>query len=66
MWHRVRGYQFRSGGPGEAKKNPLAYRALDGGVEKVAQAEAEGVVLGLDLDVGAGELEQRGFAEKIG
>ena len=65
--NRVRGYQFKSSGPGEAKKNPSAYRSLDDAVEKLAEAEAEGEgsVLGKGAGAGAGELEERGFAKKI-
>lgn len=63
MFSRVRGYHFKSGGPGEAKKNPLAYRSLNDAAEKVAEAEGAGAVPG--LDVGAGELEEKGFAEKV-
>ena len=38
MMYRVRGYQFRSSGPGEPKKNPPAYRTLDDAAEKLAEA----------------------------
>ncbi|KAM0723609.1 hypothetical protein Q7P37_000597 [Cladosporium fusiforme] len=53
---RVRGYQFRSEGPGEAKKNPSAFNVYDNsGVETPVAPEAS---------EGAGELEGKGFAEK--
>ncbi|KAI9658563.1 MAG: hypothetical protein M1821_002123 [Bathelium mastoideum] len=38
---RVRGYQIKSEGPGERRKNPLAYNTLDDIREKVADAPLE-------------------------
>ena len=35
---RVRGYQFKSTGPGEPRKNPVAYRSLDDASEPAADA----------------------------
>jgi queuine tRNA-ribosyltransferase subunit QTRTD1 len=53
---RIRGYQFRSEGPGEAKKNPSPFSVYDkSGVETPVAPEASD---------GAGELEGKGFAEK--
>ncbi|KAI9763947.1 MAG: hypothetical protein M1840_008981 [Geoglossum simile] len=55
---RVRGYQFKSEGPGEPKKNALAYKTLDDTREKLA----EGVTPSPNVE--AQDLEDRGFAEK--
>lgn len=55
----MRGYQFKSEGPGEARRNPVAYQSLDDRKEKLAEAAS----LGLDAD--AQGLQDRGFAEKI-
>ncbi|KAH0545268.1 hypothetical protein FGG08_000567 [Glutinoglossum americanum] len=55
---RVRGYQFKSEGPGEPKKNALAYKTLDDAKEKLA----EGVTPSPNVE--AEDLEGRGFAEK--
>lgn len=53
---RVRGYQFRSEGPGEAKKNPTAFNTYDSsGVETPVAPDAS---------EDAGDLEGKGFAEK--
>ena len=35
---RVRGYQFKSEGPGEPKKNKAPFNMLDEGREKLAEA----------------------------
>ncbi|KAH0562679.1 hypothetical protein GP486_002651 [Trichoglossum hirsutum] len=56
---RVRGYQFKSEGPGEPKKNSLAYKTLDDAREKLA----EGVTPSPNVE--AEDLEGRGFAEKL-
>lgn len=54
--NRVRGYQFRSEGPGEAKKNAAPFNLYDNsGVETPVAPEAS---------EDAGELEGKGFAEK--
>lgn len=54
----MRGYQFKSEGRGEPRKNELAYRALDDGNEKLAEAELP------SPDADAKDLEEQGFAEK--
>lgn len=54
----MRGYQFKSEGRGEPRKNELAYRALDDGKEKLAEAELP------SPDADAKDLEGQGFAEK--
>ncbi|KAI9822622.1 MAG: hypothetical protein M1827_000341 [Pycnora praestabilis] len=56
---RVRGYQFKSEGPGEPKKNPLAYRTLDDAKERLAEAPIP------SSSIDAGELEEKGFAGKV-
>lgn len=54
--NRVRGYQFRSEGPGEAKKNAPAFNVYDNsGAETPVAPEAS---------EDAGDLEGKGFAEK--
>ena len=54
--NRIRGYQFRSEGPGEPKKNPSPFNVYDNsGVETPVAPEAS---------EDAGELEGKGFAEK--
>lgn len=55
---RVRGYQYKSEGPGEPKKNAAPFTMLEDGKEK----NAEGALSDVELD--AGDLEQQGFAEK--
>lgn len=55
---RVRGYQFKSEGPSEPKKNTAPFSMLDDGRGKIAESTVPGD------KVEAGELEQRGFAEK--
>lgn len=57
---RVRGYQFKSEGPGEPKKNPSAYRVLDDASERLADAPA----LPSPSTDGRG-LEEQGFAETV-
>ncbi|KAJ9664428.1 hypothetical protein H2201_005176 [Coniosporium apollinis] len=54
---RVRGYQFKSEGPGEAKKNLSAYRMLDERKELLAEASTSSS--GAD----AKDLEDIGFAK---
>ena len=55
---RVRGYHFKSEGPGEAKKNEAPFTVLDDAAEKIAEAvpPSEGT--------NAEELASQGFAEK--
>lgn len=56
--HRVRGYQYRSEGPGEAKRNPSAFsRVLQGRADQNADAPLP------DADAGAAELAGRGVAD---
>ncbi|KAI5365216.1 Putative tRNA-guanine(15) transglycosylase, queuine tRNA-ribosyltransferase accessory subunit QTRTD1 [Septoria linicola] len=58
---RIRGYQFKSEGPGEVKKNSkshLPFKMLDDGQEKLAEATLP------DPQVNAEELQAQGFAEK--
>lgn len=56
---RVRGYQFRSEGKGEPRKNPVAYRSLEDGRESLTDAE-------LPSPTADGEgLEQHGFATRL-
>lgn len=55
---RVRGYQFKSEGPGEPKKNTAPFTMLDDGKEKLAESTLP------SADVDAEELEAQGFAEK--
>ena len=56
---RVRGYQFKSEGPGEARKNPIAYESLNDVNEKLEEAAS------VTLNANAQELEEHGFAEKV-
>jgi queuine tRNA-ribosyltransferase accessory subunit len=57
---RTRGYQTKSVGGGEPKKNPKAYGRLDDAIQKLEEAES-----GIATPTGdAGELEEHGFAEK--
>lgn len=56
--HRIRGYQFRSEGKGGPRKNPIAYRPLDDGKEKLAEAALP------SPEADAEDLELQGFAEK--
>lgn len=56
----MRGYQYKSEGGSEPKKNPSAYRMLDDGKEKIADAPT---MPGPEVD---GEhLEEKGFAEPL-
>ncbi len=55
---RVRGYQFKSEGKGESRRNPPAYRSLDDGKEKLAEAALP------SPNTDAQGLENLGFAEK--
>lgn len=54
---RVRGYQFKSEGPGESKKNPPAYQMLNDHKEGLSEAPAP------DSNADAEDLEKIGFAE---
>lgn len=56
---RIRGYQFRSEGKGGPRKNSLAYRPLDDGKGKLAEAALP------SPDADAEDLESQGFAEKV-
>ncbi|KAK5164502.1 uncharacterized protein LTR77_009708 [Saxophila tyrrhenica] len=55
---RIRGYQFKSEGPGEPKKNPAPFQMLDDRSEKLAESTPPAA------DADAAELEEQGFAEK--
>lgn len=55
----MRGYQFKSEGPGEARKNPVAYESLNDGKEKLAEAAS------LDIEIDSQELQEHGFAKKV-
>lgn len=55
---RVRGYQYKSEGPGEPKKNQPPFRTIDDGREKNAEGAS------LDLEANATDLEDQGFVEK--
>ncbi len=55
---RVRGYQFKSEGPGEAKKNSAAFNTLDDASEKLADSIVP------DASVDADDLQRQGFAER--
>lgn len=35
----MRGYQFKSEGPGETRKNPAAYQSFEDGKEKLGKAD---------------------------
>lgn len=54
---RVRGYQYKSEGKGEPRKNPPAYRSFGNTQEKLAEARMP------SPDIDAYDLEQLGFAE---
>lgn len=58
---RVRGYQMKSIGGGEPRKNPKAYGRLDDQMEKVRESE-NGVTTPTG---GAEELVEHGLAEKV-
>lgn len=57
--YRVRGYQFRSEGKGGPRKNPIAYRPLDDGKEKLADAALP------SPSANAEDLELQGFTDKL-
>lgn len=62
--NRLRGYQFKSEGPNERKRNPppfKPYRTSDGHAQKVAET---GSVPVPGPDAVAEDLEKIGFAEK--
>jgi queuine tRNA-ribosyltransferase subunit QTRTD1 len=58
---RVRGYHYKSEGPGEGKKNKAAWGELGG------ERGAEGKIVdkGLVPDQPGDELQEKGFAEKV-
>ena len=56
---RIRGYQFKSEGKGEPRKNAPAYRSLDDTKEKLADAALP------SPNADAQDLEQQGFAERV-
>ena len=57
---RVRGYQYRSEGPGEVKRNPPAFsRTLQDRREQNSKAPMP------DADAGASVLAEQGFAEIV-
>lgn len=58
---RVRGYQMKSVGGGEARKNPKAYGRLDDQIEKLAEAES-GVAT---PDGDAMDIEKHGIGERL-
>lgn len=58
MWHRIRGYQYKSEGPGEAKRNPVTFAVLNDRKERLAEAEPPAI------SASANELQAKGFAEK--
>jgi hypothetical protein len=55
---RLRGYQFKSKGGGEPKKNPKGYNKLD---DMAAEAIAEAELPSPDVD--AMQLEEHGFGK---
>lgn len=55
---RVRGYQFKSEGPGEPKKNAPPFQMLDEGKEKLAESNLP------SADADAAELQEHGFGEQ--
>lgn len=58
---RVRGYQMKSMGRGEQRKNPRAYGKLDEQMEKLAEAQSGAATPEGDAD----EIERHGLAEKV-
>ena len=60
IYCRVRGHQFKSNGPGEAKHNKPAFTKLVASNEDSARNDLP------SNDVDAGQLEKQGFAEKTG
>jgi len=59
---RVRGYQFRSEGPSEPRRNPAPYKNFNDQSEKIADAVTGSALP--DANVDAGELEEKGFGEQ--
>jgi queuine tRNA-ribosyltransferase accessory subunit len=58
---RIRGYQTKSVGGGEAKKNIKSWGRLDDAAQKIAEAES-----GVTTPEGdSTQLEDQGFAEKV-
>jgi queuine tRNA-ribosyltransferase len=55
---RVRGYQYKSEGPGETKKNAVPYTLLEDGRETNAEASLSNAA------ADAEDLENKGFAKK--
>ena len=55
----VRGYQFKSEGPGEPKKNPSTFMVMNDKEQKLAEATAPAV------NVNGEQLQEQGFAEKM-
>ncbi|KAK3712105.1 hypothetical protein LTR37_009196 [Vermiconidia calcicola] len=55
---RIRGYQYKSEGPGEPKKNAAPFTMLDDQKEKNAESTLSNV------EADAAKLEEHGFAEK--
>ena len=55
---RVRGYQYKSEGPGEPRKNKAAFTVLNDGREKIAESTPP------SGEADAEQLEGQGFAEK--
>ena len=60
IFYRARGYQFKSEGKGEPRKNPVAYRSLNDREERLAEAVSP------NPKSDAVDLEQVGFAEIFG
>lgn len=58
MLSRIRGYQFKSEGRGEPKKNEAPFTMLDEGKEVLAESALPNV------NADAEDLEKHGFAEK--
>ncbi|KAF2153349.1 tRNA-guanine transglycosylase [Myriangium duriaei CBS 260.36] len=56
---RVRGYQYRSQGPGESKRNPAGFKTLDDAAEKVAESAGNNPVNDVK------DVEGAGLAEKV-
>ena len=55
--HRLRGYQSKSG-PAEPRRNPLAFRPMNDGQERLAESASP------DPCADSEDLEKQGFAEK--
>ena len=60
---RVRGYQIKSVGGGEPRKNPKAYGRLDDQIQRLAETEESGVPPPSEDSHG---LEKSGFSQKTG